>query len=142
MDKQFCKIINKTMSWAEAIKASAQTLLEENYFNENYVIEMIENVKKFGSYIVIAPKIALPHASYSKNVFKGGFSITIFPLGIDFQASSGPVYILVTISSTNNEEHLQRLKEISSKLSNQAVVTSLLEAQSSEIVWEKWNEVT
>jgi len=139
MEKTFFKIIDEKLNWEQAITSSAQVLLENNYFNKNYVNEMIENINKFGSYIVIMPKIALPHASSSENVFKGGYSITLFKNGIDFNADSGLVFLLITLSSTNNDDHLTRLKTISSKLLNKNLIDKLLNSKNSLEMQQIWN---
>jgi PTS system ascorbate-specific IIA component len=49
-------------NWEEAIKVSSKGLLELGFIEESYVDSMIDSVKEFGPYIVIAPNIAMPHA--------------------------------------------------------------------------------
>ncbi|MBA5770249.1 PTS sugar transporter subunit IIA, partial [Escherichia coli] len=49
--------------WREAILVASKSLQQEGYISRNYQHAMIENIEKLGPYIVIAPGIALPHAS-------------------------------------------------------------------------------
>lgn len=48
--------------WIEAIKYGGNLLVKANYTEKQYIDAMIDNVKKMGQYIVIAPGLAMPHA--------------------------------------------------------------------------------
>ena len=48
--------------WVEAIKFGGNLLVESDAVETEYIDAMIENVKKMGQYIVIAPGLAMPHA--------------------------------------------------------------------------------
>ncbi|MBS5000785.1 PTS sugar transporter subunit IIA, partial [Holdemania filiformis] len=49
--------------WTEAIKAAAAPLLAEGIIENTYVDAIIENVKEYGPYIIIAPEVAMPHST-------------------------------------------------------------------------------
>lgn len=52
----------KFSTWEEAVAASCQPLLEDGSIEKEYVESVIACVKKYGPYIVFAPKIAMPHS--------------------------------------------------------------------------------
>ena len=64
--------------WVEAIKFGGNLLVESDAVETEYIDAMIENVKKMGQYIVIAPGLAMPHARPEHGVKKNcyGFSKT------------------------------------------------------------------
>ena len=98
-------------SWEEAVKVAGENLLEHGYISQSYIDNMIDSIKKYGSYSVILPEIAFPHSKNDGEVFKTAFSIVklkksvIFPGGI-------PVKIVVAFSSKDNKEHLDAFIEI------------------------------
>ena len=46
----------------EAVRESGRLLCSQGFAEERYIDAMIQNVKENGTYIVIAPGIAMPHA--------------------------------------------------------------------------------
>ena len=54
-----------------------KNMKKQGYITDKYIQEMIDNIKKFGSYIVIEEGIASPHGNISKNVMKDGISLLI-----------------------------------------------------------------
>ena len=54
-----------------------KNMKQQGYITDKYIQEMIDNIKKFGSYIVIEEGIAIPHGNISKNVMKNGISLLI-----------------------------------------------------------------
>ena len=48
--------------WEDAIRKSAQALLDNGAIEDRYITGMIQTVKELGPYIVIAPAVAIAHA--------------------------------------------------------------------------------
>ena len=68
---------NESLDWKQAIKMIGKNMKQQGYITDKYIQEMIDNIKKFGSYIVIEEGIAIPHGNISKNVMKNGISLLI-----------------------------------------------------------------
>ena len=68
---------NESLDWKQAIKMIGKNMKKQGYITDKYIKEMIDNIKKFGSYIVIEEGIAIPHGNISKNVMKDGISLLI-----------------------------------------------------------------
>lgn len=50
-------------------------MLEEGLIEEAYIEAMFQTVREFGSYIVIAPDVAMPPARPDKTVHEAGFAV-------------------------------------------------------------------
>lgn len=49
-------------TWEEAVVKGGEILLHNGYVSKKYVDSLAENIKKYGSYVVISEGIALPHS--------------------------------------------------------------------------------
>ena len=70
--EEHIQLREKVANWEESIQVAAAPLLQEGYFNDDYVKSMIKSVHDMGPYIVIAPEIAIAHARPNDNVHKVG----------------------------------------------------------------------
>ena len=68
----------------EAIMESGKLLLKNGNIKDEYIDSMINSYKKNGAYIVIAPRIAMPHAREKDGVINAGFSILTLKEPIKF----------------------------------------------------------
>ena len=71
---------------------------------------MIDNVKRLGSYIVILPGIAMPHARPEDGSYKIGISIMTLKNPVYFCDCS--VRVVLTLSVIDNITHMDILKNI------------------------------
>ncbi|MHC9533343.1 BglG family transcription antiterminator [Dellaglioa sp. L3N] len=106
--------LNKEVpNWQEAIKVSAQPLIEQNFISDKYVEAMISSVKEYGPYIVIGPSIALAHARPEDGANKLGVSITTLKNPVNFGSpENDPVSIVFCLAAIDNYSHLNVMKAI------------------------------
>lgn len=101
------------LNWEDAIKSGANLLKEEGYISEEYIKQIIENVHENGPYIVIAPGIALAHASANGSVFKNGVSIITLKEAVEFNhEQNDPVNLIITFAAIDADEHLTTIQDI------------------------------
>ena len=50
-------------NWEEAIRISGEIMKKNNLVTDEYIDQVIADVKKYGPYIVIVPGVAMPHSS-------------------------------------------------------------------------------
>lgn len=62
-------------TWEEAVIKGGEILLHNGYVSKKYVDSLAENIKKYGSYVVISEGIALPHSKTDNAVLKTGMSL-------------------------------------------------------------------
>lgn len=122
-------------SWEEAIKTSSESLVDGDYINNEYVDEMIQSVKQYGPYIVIAPNIAMPHARPEAGSKKVGFSVMICKTPVAFsEQKEHQASLFVTLSCVSADTHLKMMQALVEVLGDESKVKSLLATTNKEEV--------
>lgn len=115
--------------WQEAITVAAQPLLTDQIIEPKYISAMIENVLKFGDYMVLVPKVAMPHARPESGALKTGFSILKLDEPVVF-GESQEVYLIICLATNDNQAHLAMLQKISALFDEEEKVDALLKTAS------------
>ena len=75
--------------WQEAIRLSGEILKQNKLITDQYVEQVIDDVKEYGPYIVIVPGVAMPHSSAkNEGVLGTGIGFTLFPEAISVEAGN------------------------------------------------------
>lgn len=109
--REFVKVKQATASWETAIAEAAEPLMEAGYISQGYVDQMILNVKELGSYIVIMPNVALPHARSEYGAFETGVAIMKLQQAVLFPADQA-VQLIVVLAAKDNTTHMQLLSDL------------------------------
>lgn len=120
-------------SWKEALVACGQPLIKSGFITNEYIDAIIECVEKYGSYIVIAPNIAMPHSTENaKGTLKTGigFMKVEQPVVFDENDREKDARLFFTLVSSNHEDHLANMMELSELLMDEELVEKLLTVKS------------
>ncbi|AIO19217.1 Ascorbate-specific phosphotransferase enzyme IIA component [Candidatus Izimaplasma bacterium HR1] len=124
-------------NWEDAIKASSKGLLEQGFIKESYVDSMIDSVKEYGPYIVIAPNIAMPHARPEAGSNKVGFSVMLCEEAVGFsKAPEHQARLFVTLSCVNADTHLMMLQALVGILGDDDKFQKILNSTTKEEILE------
>ncbi|OAB38249.1 hypothetical protein PMSD_07755 [Paenibacillus macquariensis subsp. defensor] len=121
-------------NWEQAIRIAAQPLLDTNAIGLGYVDAMIHNVNTLGAYIVLAPKVAVPHARPREGVAKLGMSLLKLDRSVSF-ADNDPekdVNIVIVLAAIDNESHLKALTQLMELLEEEGNIEKLIQADKLE----------
>ncbi|WP_370294320.1 transcription antiterminator [Rossellomorea marisflavi] len=121
--------------WQEAIRLSASPLLKEGMINEHYIAAMIMNVEKLGAYIVLAPKVAVPHARPEDGVVHVGMSLLKLHNPVSF-GEGKMVSIIIVLAAIDNETHLKALSQLSNLLEEERNIDKMENASEVEVLLE------
>lgn len=143
MNKLLKKIIDNKLTvynekfenWKDAIVACGEPLIKEGFITSDYTDAIIECIEKYGPYIVIAPNIAMPHSTENAlGTLKTGigFMKVEEPVVFDNNDREKDAKLFFTLVSTNHEEHLTNMVELSETLMNEDLVKDLLEVKCDE----------
>ncbi|KRK81579.1 phosphotransferase system mannitol fructose-specific IIA domain containing protein [Companilactobacillus bobalius DSM 19674] len=107
------KLHVKSHDWKEAIKLSAQPLVDDEIVTSNYVNEIINSVNEYGPYFVIAPHVALAHAPGKAGAKELAMGISVLEPAIEFNnADNDPVSYVFTLSAPDSNSHLKAMQEL------------------------------
>jgi mannitol/fructose-specific phosphotransferase system IIA component (Ntr-type) len=96
---------------------------------------MIGNIKKYGNYIVLAPKTAIPHSRTEDGVLKLGMSLTVFKNDIDFkEKEKDNVRLFIVLAAIDGDKHLKALQSLTKILSSEDSINEIINAPSIEEV--------
>lgn len=133
LNHNFIRLDEEVKDWKEAIRKGGQILKNNGCINDEYINAMINNVEKLGSYIVILPGIAMPHAMPEDGSYKIGFSIMTLKNPINFgNIENDPVKLIITMSVTDKKSHMNILKELMKIIEQDDFVDKVDAAKSSE----------
>lgn len=94
--------------WKDAVRKSAQKLLEMGYIEERYIQAMIENIEENGPYIVISKGFAVPHEGLEQGSVKVGMSLIRLKKPVAFGAEElDPVRFVCCLSAVDHKTHLK-----------------------------------
>jgi len=116
------KFIEEVSSWEESIKIAAKPLLEKKFIKETYIQSMIDNVHKYGGYIVLVPEIAMPHAKDEDSVNQTGMSFLKLEKPVEYPDEK-EVKIIFVLAAKDNSGHLELIADLSSILADDDVLT-------------------
>ena len=103
--------------WEEAIRKSADALLQNGKIKPSYIDAIIKTVKETGPYIVITKYVALPHARSEAGAIESAIGIATLKQPFIFgHKKNDPVKYLFCLSATDNDSHLNALTDLTELL--------------------------
>jgi mannitol/fructose-specific phosphotransferase system IIA component (Ntr-type) len=107
-------------SSTEAIEKSGQLLVDSGCAEPKYITAMLENFYRNGNYIVMAPGIAVPHASPGPAVLRPGLSLLTLKKPIHFgHPKNDPVNLVAAFCAVDHQSHLGMLMDLAALLERQ-----------------------
>ncbi|QEH45258.1 PTS ascorbate-specific transporter subunit IIA [Aggregatibacter actinomycetemcomitans] len=104
-------ILNQSASnWEEAIKIGTDLLVASGAIEPRYYDNIVNNIKKLGPYIVLAPGLAMPHARPEEGVIKTAFGLTTLNVPVDLDGES--ISVLLTLAGSDSNSHMEGIMEI------------------------------
>jgi len=117
--------------WEEAVRLGGELLLKAGAVEERYIEAMVSTVKKYGGYIIVSPKAAMPHAKPRDGAKKTKMSMVTFKESIRFEnAEDIDIRLIICLSTTNSTSHLKALSQLMVLLEDEEAVEALINADS------------
>jgi PTS system ascorbate-specific IIA component len=96
---------------------------------------MIEVIREFGAYIVIAPGLALAHARPGADVLTDGLCVVTLVEPVTFgHPHNDPVSVIVGLAVAGADDHLQFVAELANVFNDPTVIPALAGATNAEFV--------
>lgn len=133
LNERLLSVNAKCESRDQAVRESGRLLVKEGYAEESYIQAMIDNVEENGTYIVIAPGIAMPHARPEKGAKAIGLSIVTLDKPVKFgHPTNDPVSIVVGLCAVDHQTHLRALSELVDILGDNNKLNKIKKASSKD----------
>lgn len=115
-------------TWEEAVIKGGEILLHNGYVSKKYVDSLAENIKKYGSYVVISEGIALPHSKTDNAVLKTGMSLVTLKESVIFPGDK-KVSIILSFSSFDMNEHFTALSDLNELIFGHEFFENIMKAK-------------
>ena len=132
-------IVDRVDGWEDAIRVAAKPLTADMSVTNHYVEAMINNVKKFGSYIVVAPKVAMPHSRPEDGVNKNCLALLKINEGVFFGEETDEdekVYVLFVLGAVDSNSHIETLTELMDIIDDEDKIDAMVKAESINEIME------
>ncbi|MED4856672.1 BglG family transcription antiterminator [Bacillus atrophaeus] len=135
MTHQNITMTHSARNWEEAVRLAAKPLLDDGSITPQYIEAMINTIKTLGPYIVITPKVAIPHARPEDGVNKIGMSFLRLREGVSFSdQSEHTAQLIIVLAAIDNETHLKALSQLTTMLGDPENIQYLINTESAEQV--------
>ncbi|MRH43711.1 hypothetical protein GH741_13620 [Aquibacillus halophilus] len=133
LEPELLKVGIVVNTWQEAIQQGGELLVKSGMVEQRYVEAMIDNVIKLGPYMVIAPKVAMPHARPQDGVLKTGISLLLLKEPVVFgERGEQLAQLVICLAALDNSSHLDLLKQIAEVIRDEASLALMLQATTTE----------
>ncbi|MEX0416941.1 transcription antiterminator [Bacillus sp. C30] len=131
LTKEMIQLADCADSWEKAIQLAAQPLLDVQAIEPSYIEAMVDNINKMGAYIVLAPKVAIPHARPEEGVKKLGMSLLKLDQPVSFQSGNPEkdVNLIIVLAAIDNETHLKALSQLTELLEEETNILEIIAAK-------------
>jgi len=131
LKEELIQQVDSVSTWQDAVGLAAQPLLAHGYIEESYIQAMIASINETGPYIVLAPKVAVPHASPDSGVHQLGISLLQVKEPVDFSEDDDDdkkVQLIFVLAAVDSTAHLRALQELALILDDEEAIDSLIAA--------------
>jgi mannitol operon transcriptional antiterminator len=131
LKRENIQIKDEVPDWKEAIRIAAEPLQRNRLITREYIQAMVDNIVKMGPYIVIAPKVAIPHARPEDGVNELSMSLLKLTNAVPFSDKVvHSIKLVIVLAAIDGETHLKALSQLTDMLSDETSMKKLLTAES------------
>lgn len=146
LKEEYIQQCQEVSDWQEAIRLAAQPLLKEKVIEVSYIEGMIASVNELGAYIVLAPKVAVPHAAPDKGVNDIGMALLQLekPVSFDIEEEGDEdkvVQLVFVLAAVDSSSHLKALQELSLILDDDDHIEAIIAAQSKKEILDLMSQI-
>jgi mannitol operon transcriptional antiterminator len=137
LKKKHIQVVQKVSGWREAIQLAAEPLIKNGSITEEYIQAMISTLLKMGPYVVVSPKVAVPHARPEDGVNKIGMSLLKLQQSVPFtDKGTHEVKIIIVLAAIDGDTHLKALSQLTNMLSDKKANSQILKMESPERIFD------
>jgi PTS system ascorbate-specific IIA component len=121
--------------WRQAVRLAGAALVAGGVTTEAYTERMVQVVEEFGSYIVIAPGLALAHARPGPDVLHDGLAVVTLNEPVVFgHPHNDPVEVVLALAVTSSQGHVTVLAELANVFNDAGATRAIAQATTADDV--------
>lgn len=128
------KIHDDDYSWIQSIQESGKCLVESKSIEERYLDSIVSQIRYYGPYMFITPRVILAHAKPEDGVKHLDISLHIFKKSVVF-SEFHKANIIIILAAEDQESHLKVLKDIVDIFTIQTRIDELLKSNDEQEVY-------
>lgn len=136
LTKDTIQISNEVNNWQDAIRLASSPLLQQHKIEKRYIEAMIHSIEEHGPYVVLTPKVAIPHARPTEGVKELSMSLLSLQNPVQFGPDK-PVYLIIILAAIDDASHLQALVDLTQVLQEPIQIDSIIACKHPEDIVEK-----
>ncbi len=117
-------------TWQDAVRGCCQTLIADGSITEEYPEAIIENIQKYGPYVVITDDLAIPHTkANARGVNTSAINFTKVRRPVEFEPGNPEknARLIFTLAACNMDEHYENMEKLGAMLLNGDLLRDLAE---------------
>lgn len=129
IDESLVKLDAHADDAEHAIRLAGELLVDAGRASAVYVDAMVTAYRELGPYVVIAPRIAMPHARPEHGALREGIAVLRLAEPVTFgHPENDPVRVVIPLAGVDADAHIAVLRTLSSVLMDPGAVTTILES--------------
>lgn len=112
--------------WTQALWIAGESLLTAESIQPEYIESIISQLRYYGPYMFIAPRVILAHAKIENGVNKLDCSLHIFKTPVEF-SENDKANVVILLAAEDQESHLKILSDIVTVFSEESKVDEILQ---------------
>ncbi len=138
VEKKHYKFIDgEGVTWQEAVKLSAESLVADGTVSEDYYKQIVNCIEEYGPYVVFDHNVAMPHTTRDAEGAFGtgiGFMVSekMIDFGVDEDGEKKEANLFFTLSAADNDAHMDNIAQLSQIFMNDDLLDALAKARTPE----------
>ncbi|MGB8451352.1 MAG: BglG family transcription antiterminator [Anaerocolumna sp.] len=130
MDAHKIEIHNDKYKWPQALWMAGEYLMDLNSIQSVYIDSIISQLRYYGPYMFIAPRVILAHSKPEMGVNKLDCSMHVFRNPVEF-SEKDKANVVIVLAAKDQESHLKILHDIMTIFEEDETLDALLEKNNS-----------
>ena len=124
------QVVESANDWRDAIKIACNPLINNKFIEPRYIDAIIQSHEKIGTYYVLGPGIAMPHARPEDGVNQLSLGLTVIKQGVEFGSEGNdPIKLLIVLAATDSNSHIGAIAKLAELFDNQEDIDSIMQSE-------------
>lgn len=139
INPKYIRIINKKMTWIQALELATKPLIENKVVNTKFLKEIKKNCSSKNNYSYFGKNIAIPHTTPDMGVKNNGFGFLISREPIKFP-NNDEIHIIAPLAISDTTAHFKAVEQLANLASNEKVMQKIINSSSNEAIIKEIKE--